>query len=251
MIQVQDLAYSFMGRSSPPALEGIRFSLAPGRLLCLAGANGGGKSTLLRLLAGLSRPSAGTVRVGDVVSPGQERRLREVVGLVMQEADLQILGSTVEEDVLLGVPSGDAPAREAALALARRFGLAEVLARPVQALSYGQKRRLCLTTALLGRRERPSGPLALFLDEPFAGLDYPASLEMRALLAANRASGLTQIVAAHDLDPIIDLADVLAVLQRGRLVIFGPPSQVLDQVAAAGVRPPCSWLAGQGLTPWE
>jgi biotin transport system ATP-binding protein len=200
-----------------------------GSLLCVAGANGSGKSTLLRLMAGLLSPAGGSVAAAGLKSPGEEKKLRRSCALVLQDADSQILGATVREDLLLGLDSGE---REKAHELAGRFGLEGLLDRPVHSLSWGQKRRLTLA-ATLARR-----PSALLLDEPFAGLDYPGAMEMRSLLADNKASGLTQVVAAHDLDPLADLADAACILHGGRIVIEARPDELGEDPRAYGVKPP-------------
>lgn len=240
MIRIHHLDFEHPG--GVRALRDLEFGLERGELVVLAGANGSGKSTLLSLLAGLASPTAGRVEVHGLVLPGQERELRRRARLVVQDADLQILGATVGEDLMLG---REGESGDQARAMAARFGLDGHWDRPVQALSWGQRRKLCLAAALL------DAPELLLLDEPFSGLDYPGILEMRRLLAGNRAVGLTQILAAHDLDPVADLADRMVVLEGGRLVLQGRPAEVLDHLAGHGVRPSCSWLAARELRPWE
>lgn len=241
MIRAEALRYAYAGRAA--ALEDVAFSLAPGTLCGVVGANGSGKSTLLALLAGIFTPTGGSIAIGDDVSPGGEDAIRRRAALVLQDPDQQIIGATVEEDLLLGVSPRDGGRRAHALALAARFGLAE-LGAPVQTLSLGSRRKLCIVTAL---RDAPE---VLLLDEPFAGLDHPAVREMRALLAANRSAGLTQLVAAHDLEAFADLADRWLVLERGRLVRSGPAEVVFPELTRHGVRPPVAWLAARGLDPW-
>lgn len=237
MIEARGLTFVHPGGGQP--LAGVSFSLSPGRLLGLAGANGAGKSTLLALLAGIHAPLSGAVMAeGEDASPS---RLRRLSALVMQEADLSIIGSTVEEDILLGLP---AERREDSLALASRLGLASP-EQPVQTLSFGQKRKLCLASAILRR------PRLLLLDEPFSGLDYPGVLEMRRLIAENREAGLTQVVALHDLEPLADLADEWLVLRAGRQEAYGGVDAVFPRLRDLDVRPPCSWQAGLGLRPWD
>jgi biotin transport system ATP-binding protein len=242
MITVTDLDYAYPGGQG--ALASVSLRVEPGALVGLVGANGSGKSTLMALVAGLYTPTAGSVSVGGRVNPGEGRAVRAQCRLVMQDADLQMLGATVEEDLLLGRPrTGATIAR--ARALADRFNLLHAWERPVQTLSWGMKRKVCLAAALL------DDPRVLLLDEPFSGLDYPGMREMRGLLAENRAAGLTQIVSSHDLECFVDLVDQLAVLDSGRLALAGPPQEVLDRVQSHGVRPPCSWNAGQGIRPWD
>ena len=231
-----DYAYPAGGE----ALSGLSLAVPEGSLAGLVGANGSGKSTLLALLAGLYTPTGGTLAVGGHESPGGEKAIRSLVRLVQQDADLQILGATVEEDLLLGRKrTGEAVAR--ARSLAARFRLDSHWDRPVQTLSWGMKRKLCLAGALMDE------PRVLLLDEPFSGLDFPGVREMRAILRANREAGLTQVVASHDLDGFVDLADLLLVLNKGRLAASGAPEAVRPLLLENDVRP-----AGMsGEIPWE
>ena len=242
MIELSELRYAYS--TGGQALDGVTLAVERGTLIGLAGANGSGKSTLLALMAGLYSPTGGTLRVGDCTSPGQEREIRRMVRLVMQDADLQILGATVEEDLLLGrkqTPETVDRARD----VARRFHLLDAWERPVQTLSWGMKRKLCLGAALLDE------PDVLLLDEPFSGLDYPGVCEMRRIIRENRRAGLTQVVSSHDLESFIDIVDGLAVLNAGRLAVAGPPETVLPHVRENDVRPPCAWSAGQGVGKWD
>ena len=226
---------------SAPILRDIGFKLDKGRILGLVGPNGAGKSTLLALLAGLLPPSSGTLRVAGMDALRDGETVRRKAALVLQEADLTIIGTTIEEDICLGLT---AERRDEALDLAVRLRLPDP-GTPVHTLSHGQKRKLCLATALLRR------PELLLLDEPFAGLDYPGIREIRAMLRANRDTGLTQIIACHDLEPLADLADLWLVLSGGRQAAFGPAGEVFPLLESLDVRPPCPWRAGLGIPPWD
>lgn len=242
MITLNQVDYSYPAGGN--ALMSVTASVEKGALVGLVGANGSGKSTLMALMAGLYTPEKGEIRIGGHVSPGDEKAIRSMCRMVMQDADLQILGATVEEDLLLGRKrTEDSVAR--ARKMAERFELSESWDRPVQTLSWGMKRKLCLGAALLDE------PDVLLLDEPFSGLDYPGMREMRRIIAEGCRAGLTQIISSHDLECFVDLVDELAVLNNGRLVLQGPPEVVLDHVQEHGVRPPCSWSAGEGVKPWD
>ncbi|ABM27500.1 ATP-binding cassette domain-containing protein [Nitratidesulfovibrio vulgaris] len=266
-LSVRDLGFGYPG-AERAALEGVTFSVPAGGLLCLCGVNGSGKSSLLSLLAGVQRPSAGGIRLGggSDAGPGDRldgkdggkataapaarqaretaRVLRHGAALLLQDADMQILGATVGEDLCLALDPGDAEAHGAARDMADRFGLGHQWDEPVHTLSYGQKRKLCLAAALL------TGPHLLLLDEPFSGLDHPAIMELRAVLVAHRAAGLTQVVSVHDLEPVVDVADAMLVLHEGRQVLYGPPCEVLDHVRDFGIRPPYSWTAHRTIVPY-
>lgn len=241
MIHINSVTFSY--GVAGEALSGVSLRVPAGRFLGLVGANGSGKSTLLSLIAGLYSPGSGSLTVADRSSPGQEKSIRAACRMVMQDADLQILGGTVEEDLLMGRKRTEAVVAEARR-MAGRFNLLDAWERPVQSLSWGMKRKLCLAAALLDK------PSVLLLDEPFSGLDYPGILEMRAILAENRERGLTQVASSHDLESFIDLVDDLAVMVRGRVALSGPPDSVLDHVLEHGVRPPCSWIDRRSIVPW-
>lgn len=239
MITSRALGYSY--GPDKDALRGLDFTLDRGLTLGLAGANGVGKSTLLCLLAGLYSPTSGTLIVHGRNVADEAGSLRGLAALVPQEADLFIIGSTVDEDLCLGLPLSR---RSEALDLARRLGLPGP-STPVHHLSHGQKRKLCLASALLNR------PDLLLLDEPFAGLDYPGTTEIRTILRSNRREGLTQVVAVHDLEPLADHADLWLVLDKGLQAGFGPAAEIFPGLERLGVRAPCSWRAGLGILPWE
>lgn len=242
MIKLNRIHYTYPAGGE--VLVGVDFALDKGVLVGLVGANGSGKSTLMALMAGLYTPTSGSLEVDGQVSPGNEKKIRTLGRLVMQDADLQILGATVEEDLLMGRKRTD-QAIAAAKAMAGRFNLLEMWERPVQTLSWGMKRKLCLGAALLDE------PKVLYLDEPFSGLDFPGMREMRKIIVENKNAGLTQVISSHDLECLADLVDELAVLNKGRLVLAGAPETVLDHVLEHGIRPPCSWSAGHGVTPWD
>ena len=239
MITAKSLCFGYT--PTTPILSNIAFSVERGCILGLVGPNGTGKSTLLALLAGLLIPSRGTLNVCGKDAAQDGEAFRRIAALVLQEADLTIIGTTIEEDIRLGL----APERrDEALDLAARLNLPGP-DTPVHTLSHGQKRKLCLAAALLRQ------PELLLLDEPFAGLDYPGIQELRAMLRTNQKRGLTQIIACHDVEPLADLADQWMVLSTGSQTVFGPAENVFPLLESMDVRPPCSWRAGLGIIPWD
>lgn len=241
------LNLSFAYDRGAPVLSNLNLDLPEKCLAVITGVNGSGKSTLLALLAGIFAPGGGELSVNGRKSPEDQGEIRKISCLVVQEARLQIIGGTVEEDLALSLEArgvkGDA-AGDKVREAAEQFGLADKLESPVQTISWGQARKLCLAAAMLAE------PRVLLLDEPLSGLDYPFVLEMRKILKANHRAGLTQIIAAHDLDPLADLATHIGVLHQGKMARFGEPKQVMPGLEKFGVRPPCSYLAGLGIKPW-
>ena len=243
MIRAVNLSFQYPGQGpGEVALSGLDFAVEPGCLVCVLGGNGSGKSTLLALLAGLFSDFTGSLQVGGLDLSTAAPEARKLAGLVPQNPDLYLLGSTLQEDMLLGfsrVERDDAALLARAEALAREFGLAGLEQRPLQTLSFGQRRKASLAAALM--RE----PRLLLLDEPFSGLDFEAQLHLRRIIQESRRQGLTQLVVAHDLDLIADLADGFLLLKGGRIIGQGDREEVFPQLQGANVRPPCWWLAGQ------
>ena len=236
MIDAENLSYTYP-HSDTPALRGLSLRIPEGALVCLLGNNGSGKTTLLHVLAGLLQAQGALRILGHDVSQDADKTRRKLA-LLPQEPDLYILGSTVEEDLYLSLPPGDDAARARALALAGRFGLAPLLDRLAHTLSHGEKRKLCLASALA------AAPRLLLMDEPFAGLDYPAMLELRRIIAEGKAQGITQIVSVHDLELLGDVADMCLVLQQGQLARQGRPEDIYPALAGLGLKTPAWWLHG-------
>lgn len=231
MLTIENVTYAYPGHGE--ALRGLSCRVPDG-LTLLAGANAGGKTTLLSLLAGLACPKAGRIVLEHTGAAADARELRRAGRMVMQDPEPQMLGARVGEDIMLGAAASSLGAAfaEEAKAIAGRMGLADNWHRPVDSLSHGQKRKLCLAHAVL------AGPRLLLLDEPFAGLDYPSAIELRELIAHNRRDGLAQVVSTHDLEPLFDIADWMIVLADGRLAAEGKPADLRGRLRDWSVRPP-------------
>lgn len=242
-VTASGLYFTYPG-AAHKTLKNLTFQIAAGSICCLLGVNGSGKTTLLSLLAGIFNPEKGEASVFGHSLPDRKGALKGKCALVPQDPDMYILGSLVEEDLLLALDPSDASLKEKALQLAESFGLSDMLQQPVHMLSYGQKRKLCLASALT------ASPGLLLLDEPFAGLDYPATISMRESLMRNKKNGITQIVTVHDLDVVADLADRFILLKYGELVSAGGP-EIFGSLADAGVRPPCWWFTGGSSPLWQ
>jgi cobalt/nickel transport system ATP-binding protein len=209
-----------------PVLTGADLELHAGRRVAVLGPNGGGKTTLFRLLAGALTPDAGEVLLDGV--PVRRTRagrtaLRTQVQLVLQDPDDQLFAATVAQDVSfgpvnMGLDEAEVRARvDAALAA---LGLTDVADRPPHLLSFGQKKRVAIAGAVA------MAPRLLVLDEPTAGLD-PAGVEaLLATLAALEAGGTTPVLSTHDVDLAHRWADEVAVVADGR-VRTGPADEVL------------------------
>lgn len=235
------VAFSYEeGRQKLPALRDVTFGLAPGGSLALLGASGAGKSTLLQVVKGLDEVEAGAV-VLDGFRPGDAgyALARRQAGLVFQTAELQLFADSAREDVAFGprrLGWEEAPVSEAVDEAMELVGLppAAFGKRHPYALSGGERRRLALAGVLAMK------PRLLLLDEPFVSLDPRTRGDLVEVLRRLRASGVTIVLATHDVDLAWALCDEHLVLRGGEVVAAGAwdfgPSGGLD--AAGRLREP-------------
>lgn len=230
MLEVRNVTRRFPDREEC-ALAGVSFSVARGDCIVIGGANGSGKSVLMRIIAGLDEPSSGEVSVlGDGGSPAR-------VGLVFQDADAQILGDTPLEDVEFGPRNlglSRNEARAVALGALDRVGLAGKESLPARNLSGGEKRRLAVAGVLAMNSE------LIIFDEPYANLDWPGVVQVNAIIRQLKSEGKTLIVLTHELEKVLALASRLMILFRGKLVFDGLPDEALasKRLSDWGIRNP-------------
>jgi iron(III) transport system ATP-binding protein len=213
------------------AVDGVSFSVAPGKLLALVGPSGCGKTTLLRVLAGFEKPDEGEISVAGravvaqgVFVPPEKRN----VGLVFQDYAL-FPHMTVAKNVLYGM---DRKLRaEGRLDfLLDLLGLSAHRDKYPHELSGGECQRVAVARAVAPR------PPLILLDEPFANLDAPLRASMRANLRRFlHETGIAGVIVTHDQEEAISLADQLGVMSCGRLLQVGPPSVVYAKPATLEV----------------
>ncbi|WP_308259587.1 ABC transporter ATP-binding protein [Pseudonocardia sp. H11422] len=241
-----------------PVLAGADLALHAGRRLAVLGPNGGGKTTLFRLLVGSLTPEAGEVFL-DGRPVKRSRRglveLRAQVQLVLQDPDDQLFAASVHQDVSfgpvnLGLPREQVHARVAAALEA--LGIADLAGRPTHLLSFGQKKRTAIAGAVAMR------PRLLILDEPTAGLDPAGVEELLRTLAELHATGTTLVLSTHDVDLAYRWADEVAVVADGRVRVAGVDAVLGDPELLRSARLGPAWApvahrlldrAGLGLGP--
>jgi oleandomycin transport system ATP-binding protein len=212
------------------ALAGVNLTVAPGTLAALLGPNGAGKTTLVRIIATLARADAGQVRVFGYDVATQARQVRARIGLTGQFAGLEDELSGRDNLLLIGRLAGLSRRRAAARAaeLSGRLGLTDSIERRVRAYSGGMRRRLDLAASLMHE------PALLVLDEPTTGLDPGSRQQLWAILTELKAAGTTMLLTTQYLEEADRFADVVHVLDHGRVIASGTPGELQNQVGGAG-----------------
>lgn len=200
------------------AVDGASWAADTGEITCVLGPNGAGKTTTIECLEGLQRPDAGHCRVLGTDPWRADAAHRARVGVMLQDGGLPQSVSARRLLAHLG-RLYSTPRRDE---LVDRLGIAPFARTPVRRLSGGQRQRVGLAAALVG------GPEVAFLDEPTAGLDPHARLDVWALLRERADAGAALVVTTHSFEEAERLADRVVILDHGRVVADGAPSRIAD-----------------------
>ncbi len=220
VIRVEGLRKAYGSRV---AVDGISFEVYEGEIFGMVGPNGAGKTTTIECIEGLRRPDGGTVRVLGLDPQQEGLRLRQRIGIQLQEGGLPDR-LRVEEAVTLFASFYPRPMDPQALL--ERLGLAGLRRVPFGQLSGGQKQRLFIALALVGN------PELVFLDELTTGLDPHARRAMWDMVREIRAEGRTVFLTTHYMEEAERLCDRVAIMDRGRIVALDTPERLIHALGA-------------------
>lgn len=230
-IDIKQVDFSYVtGDGEVQAIKNLSLALTAGAHVAILGANGSGKSTLAKIISGLELPNKGKCIV-DGFDSGDETglwKLRRICGIVFQNPDNQIIGTTVEEDIAfgpenLGIPSSEIQRR--VMQCASMVGLATSLAKPPADLSGGQKQKLAIAGVFAME------PRILILDEATSMLDPVARREILTLTdELGRKYNLTILNITHYMNEAL-LADTVVLMNEGKIVAVGTPNEIFGRVA--------------------
>jgi cobalt/nickel transport system ATP-binding protein len=231
IFELKDIHYSYLGKF--PALCGVDLDIVKGQMVAVIGANGTGKSTLLQMLDALLYPQKGSVKAfgRDLTEDAFKdeefsRFFRSKVGLVFQNADVQLFCPTVKEDIVFGPLQLEVPHDEIKRRLddlVHTFKIDDLLERSPHQLSVGEKRKVAIASTLA------MDPEVILLDEPTAGLDPATCRHIIDILMDAHDKGKTIITSTHDLHILEEISDVIHVFsQERRIIRSGFASDILS-----------------------
>ena len=207
---------------------GLEFTVNQGERVGILGANGCGKTTLIKHLLGILVPKEGSVKVFGLDPVKEYSKIRERVGVVMQDVDEQILGPTVYDDILFApLNYGVSKARAEAMAkvVIDKLNIESLQGKIVHYLSGGEKKKVALAGALVLE------PDLLILDEPFTGLDPKSRKDLiQTLNELNRERGITLIMTLHEVELVSEVTDILYLMHgHGDLSERGTPADIFGR----------------------
>lgn len=213
-VDIQQVSKSYGGQA---VLSGLDLQLAAGESLALIGHNGAGKTSLLKLILGLSRPSCGVVQLWG--HPAQER----LAGIGFLPEVISFPGAMTGWEVLRFLARLKKQPTDQCTGLLEQMGLADAADRKIKTWSKGMRQRLGLAQALLGK------PRLLILDEPTTGLDPDLRRDLYRIIHERQRQGTTIIIATHSLHQIDVRIDRVALLKRGRFLVQGGLHELCDR----------------------
>ena len=223
MIEFQNVSFSYDGER--PVVENLSFTIGNGESVGLIGANGAGKSTIMKLLLGLLSGQGQILVDGLTVNKQNLPAIRQKIGFVLQDSDNQMFMPTVYEDMIFGPRNYGLSKEETEQrvdAVLNQLGLTALKHRHNHKISGGEKRMAAIATILTME------PETILMDEPSTALD---PVNRRTVINTINTLPQTKLIASHDLDMILDTCQRVILLSRGEIVADGPAERVLRDQA--------------------
>jgi len=228
LLSIDNLTYSYDGEKN--ALEGVSFDIQQGEFVSILGKNGSGKSTITKLIMGVINPDQGSIALdGHELSSLSIFERSQQIGVVMQNPNHMISHHMIFDEVAFGLRNkglDESAVQQKVTEILELCGLSKYRNWPIEALSYGQKKRVTIASILVLE------PKLLILDEPTAGQDYRNYTAMLSFIKKlNEQLGITVIIISHDMHLVLEYTDRSIVISDSKLIADAPMTQVFSQPA--------------------
>ncbi|WP_304106824.1 ABC transporter ATP-binding protein [Mycolicibacterium bacteremicum] len=227
VVRLREVTKRYGPASAPPAVDGLDLEVHRAEVFALLGPNGAGKTTTVEMCEGFLRPDSGSIEVLGLDPAGDNARLRERIGVMLQGGGGYPAARAGEMLNLVASYAADPLDPQWLL---DTLGLTDAARTTYRRLSGGQQQRLALACAVVGR------PELVFLDEPTAGMDAHARIVVWELIDALRRDGVTVVLTTHHLTEAEELADRLVIIDHGKTVAAGTPAELMRSGAENQLR---------------
>ncbi|MCP4721975.1 MAG: ABC transporter ATP-binding protein [Desulfobacteraceae bacterium] len=244
ILEIKHLTHRYPGKGG---IFDISFSVSRGEFIILAGQNGSGKTTLIRHLNGLLQPEAGEILLHGKNILKDLIQTRKKVGMVFQDADTQIVGDTVFDEVAFGPENLNLQRDHINTKVTQTLEQLDLIGfkdRNPATLSGGEKRKLAIAGILV------MDPEIIIFDEPFANLDHPGTQSLLATISDLNKNGQTIIMATHDVETLLESASRLLIMAEGKLAQDGSITDLVKKLEFYGVKQPCACRM-ESQRPWQ
>ncbi len=225
-IDCQNLVKTYPGKPPVEAVRGINLSVREGECFGVLGPNGAGKTTTIEILEGLLKPTSGSVHVLGMDWAGHESKIRQRIGVSLQDTQLSDRLSVEETLTLFRSFYSDGISIDQSL---RLVSLTDKAKSWIKTLSGGQKQRLAVATAVVGN------PDLLFLDEPTTGLDPSSRRQLWDIIRSFRQQKKTVMLTTHYMEEAERLCDRVAIVDHGKVIAVGTPRELIASIGAEHV----------------
>jgi lipopolysaccharide export system ATP-binding protein len=227
LLSVQNLVKSYRGRH---VVDSVSLEVSSGRVIGLLGPNGAGKTTTFYMTVGMVKPDAGRVFLNEeeITPLPMYKRARQGVGYLPQEASV-FRKLTVKENVLAILeilPISKSEREERAMNLLRELGIQQLSSQRASSLSGGERRRLEITRCLA------TNPAFILLDEPFAGIDPLAVIDIKKIIAHLKKREIGILISDHNVRETLEVCDKAYILNDGKVIEEGPPAHIASSEIA-------------------
>ncbi len=233
LLRLQALSHDF--GNGHRGLQDISCTIDQGKLIALVGQNGAGKSLLAQHLCGLQHPTSGALYIEESAQQATPHELRMLCGMVFQQAEHQIVGQSVIEDLLFGLRNigmKASAAQQCAQRQLEQLHIVHLRDRHPESLSGGELRRVALASMLVMR------PRLLILDEPYAHLDWNGIIDLQGIIEALQREGHTILMLVHELNKLPQSVTQVIILHQGIKYADGPLPECQGVAHKLGLLPP-------------
>lgn len=223
MLEIKNLSKTYSG--SVKAVDDLSFKVNDGEIVGFIGLNGAGKTTTIKMMSGILKPDAGEIKINEFDMLKEPLKAKQEIGYIADSPDMFLRLKGIEFLNLISdiYKVSESDRKERIANLTERFGLTEVLDKPMQSYSHGMRQKMMVTSALV------HNPAVWILDEPLTGLDPKSAFELKNMMREHADAGNSVLFSTHVLEVAEKLCDKVIVIDHGKKLFFGTLDELTNK----------------------